>query len=215
MASDNYSNSVPVEAKLVEASLKGDKKAFESLVRQYQSLVLNVVYRQVLDEEAAHDITQETFVKAYRRLATFDKRRSFKTWLLTIASNSAIDYLRARRPKLSLDEILAEEPYLEPSARDNPEEEVELTLFVDKLSKAAALLPLRYRQAFALRYQFDLTYSEISQVMNENENTVRTLLFRAKDRLAKLLASKDEMLPERKPPERKPPDKKTRDKNQP
>ncbi|HNM51219.1 MAG TPA: sigma-70 family RNA polymerase sigma factor, partial [Candidatus Obscuribacter sp.] len=71
--------------------------------------------------------------------------------------------------------------------KTSPEEEAEMNLFITKLSWALSLIPLRYRQAFILRYQFDLTYEEISQVMNENENTVRTLLHRAKERLRKLI----------------------------
>ncbi len=178
---------------LVQKSLKGDAKAFEALVRHYQVLVLTVVHRTLQDQEAARDITQETFVKAFRALKTFDGKRSFKTWLLAIASNTCIDYLRSRSSKgaLSLEKILEEEPYLEQSfataQKTSPEEEAEMNLFITKLSWALSLIPLRYRQAFILRYQFDLTYEEISQVMNENENTVRTLLHRAKERLRKLI----------------------------
>ena len=64
------------------------------------------------------------------------------------------------------------------------------TMFVEKLNQALALLPLRHRQAFVLRYQFEFSYEEISKSMQENENTVRTLLFRAKDRLRKLILEK-------------------------
>lgn len=178
---------------LVRSTLSGDARAFEVLVRRYQTLVLTVVLRTTGDQESARDLTQDTFVKAYRALKTFDQRRSFKAWLLSIASNAAIDLLRTRKNALSLETILEEEPYLEPhsnAAAGNPEKEAEMNIFVGQLSWALSLLPLRYRQAFVLRYQLDLTYEEISTVMKENENTVRTLLFRAKDRLRKLITSK-------------------------
>lgn len=179
---------------LVQKSLKGDAKAFEALVRHYQVLVATVVHRTVQDDEAARDITQETFVKAFRSLKTYDGNRSFKTWLLAIAGNTCIDYLRSNgsgKQSLSLEKILEEEPYLEQnfatSRKASPEEEAEMNLFITRLGWALSLIPIRYRQAFILRYQFDLTYEEISQVMNENENTVRTLLHRAKERLRKLI----------------------------
>jgi RNA polymerase sigma factor (sigma-70 family) len=163
--------------------------AYGHLVRRYQGLVLSVVFAMVKSEETARDLTQETFLKAFRALNQFDTRRPFKPWLLRIANNTTYDYLRARQNKeeVSLELIMEEEPGLEPFDHNDPADLAEHKLFIEKLSLALKLLPLRYRQAFVLRYQFDLTYEEIAEVMQESENNVRTLLFRSRDRLRKIL----------------------------
>jgi len=168
---------------------KDQRQAFAQLVRRYQGLVLSVIFSLVRNEESARDLTQETFLKAFRALKSFDQNRSFKPWLLRIANNCALDYLRTRQNKeeVSLDLIMEEEPGLEPFDKNDPSELAEHNLFIEKLSLALHLLPLRYRQAFVLRHQYDLTYDEIAEVMQESENNVRTLLFRARDRLRKLL----------------------------
>lgn len=165
------------------------RQAYAQLVRRYQGLVLSVVFALVKNEESARDLTQETFLKAFRALKTFDRSRSFKPWLLRIANNCALDYLRAKQHKdeVSLDLIMEEDPGLEPFDKNDPSELAEHNLFIEKLALALQLLPLRYRQAFVLRHQFDLSYDEIAEVMQETQNNVRTLLFRARDRLRKLL----------------------------
>jgi len=165
------------------------RQAYGHLVRRYQGLVLSVTYALVKNEETARDLTQETFLKAFRALNQFDTNRPFKPWLLRIANNSTLDYLRSKQNKeeVSLELIIEEEPGLEPFDSNDPSEIAEHNLFVEKLGLALKLLPLRYKQAFVLRYQFDLTYEEIAEVMQESENNVRTLLFRSRDRLRKLL----------------------------
>jgi len=167
------------------------RQAFGHLVRRYQGLVLSVIFALVKNDESARDLTQDTFLKAFRALAQFDSSRSFKPWLLRIATNTSLDYLRTRQNKeeISLELIIEEEPGLEPYDSNDPSEMAENNLFIERLSLALKILPLRYRQAFVLRYQFDLTYDEIAEVMQETENNVRTLLFRARDRLRKILVS--------------------------
>ncbi len=159
-------------------------------MRRYQGLVLSVTYAQVKNDETARDLTQETFLKAFRALHQFDVNRPFKPWLLRIANNATLDYLRSKQNKeeLSLDLILEEEPAMEPYTTDDPSEIADHNLFIEKLALALKLLPLRHRQAFVLRYQFDLAYEEIAEVMQESESNVRTLLFRARYRLRKLLS---------------------------
>jgi RNA polymerase sigma-70 factor (ECF subfamily) len=176
------------DLKAVNQTLAGDQRAFEGLVRKHQGLVYNVLYRMVLDSELARDLTQDAFLKAFRNLRQFDQRqfKAFKPWLVRIASNGALDYLRQKWPD-SLDQILVDEPLQEPASAIDVSDEVDKTMFVDEVAAALLHLPVRYRQAFVLRYQFEFSYEEISRVMQENENTVRTLLFRAKDRLRKLI----------------------------
>lgn len=100
------------DRELIVEVIKGNTKAFEPLVQRYQTLVASVILRMVQDPEAVRDLTQECFVKAYRNIKSYQLDKSFKTWLLTIANNGAIDYLRAKRPALSLESLLEDEPHL-------------------------------------------------------------------------------------------------------
>jgi len=176
------------DRELIVEVLKGDTRAFEPLVQRYQSLVASVILRIVQDQEAVRDLTQDCFVKAYRNIKSYQLDRPFKTWLLTIANNSAIDYLRAKKPALSLESLLEDEPHLEPGQSAQSESQLETELTMEELARALDQIPVRYRQAFILRYQFDLSYQDIAQVMHESEANVRNLLFRAKSSLRKLIA---------------------------
>lgn len=176
----------------IKKTLAGDRRAFEVLVKRHQGLVYNLLNRMVQDSEVARDLTQDAFLKAFRNLKQFDQKhyKTVKPWLIKIATNNALDYLRQSKSTVSLDQLLCDEPYLEPSTNIDASVDAEHTMFVEKLNQALALLPLRHRQAFVLRYQFEFSYEEISKSMQENENTVRTLLSRAKDRLRKLILDK-------------------------
>jgi len=177
----------------VRKTLAGDRHAFAVLVKGHQSLIYNILNRMVQDQEVARDLTQDAFLKAFRHLKQFDQRqyKSVKPWLVKIATNSALDYLRQAKSTSSLDQILNEEPHLEPATTCEAGADLDRILFAERLSQALALLPLRYRQAFILRYQFEFSYDEISKSMQENENTVRTLLHRSKERLRKLILKEE------------------------
>lgn len=191
-AQSNSAHSDNEDLACVKQTLAGDRRAFEALVKRHQGLVYNLLYRMVQDSEVARDLTQEAFLKAFRNLKQFDQKhyRTVKPWLIKIATNNALDYLRQSKSTVSLDQLLCDEPYLEPSTNIDASVDAEHIMFVEKLNQALTLLPLRHRQAFVLRYQFEFSYEEISKSMQENENTVRTLLFRAKDRLRKLILNK-------------------------
>src|SRR5579859_5165225 len=90
-------------AEVLEEFAAGDLNAFESLFRQYQGEVYGWIVRVVRDPAAAEDLTIETFWRIHRAHARFDPRRSFGAWARRIATNVAIDYLRASRPEIALD----------------------------------------------------------------------------------------------------------------
>lgn len=178
------------DASIVRLSLSGDSRAQEELVRRYQKLVYNVLYQMVRDHEAACDLTQDTFVKAFRALHTFRMDSRFKPWLLKIATNSGLNWLRDRRPEDSLEGMLEDNPGLEPAARQNVESEVEWRLSQALLHEALAGLPVRSRHIFVLRYQHDMTYEDIAQTVGEPETTIKSVLFRAREKLRKLILAK-------------------------
>lgn len=172
---------------LVDSCRKGHEKAFEQLLRKYQKLVLNVVYQMTRNHEQARDLTQETFLRAYRSLNSFKRGSSFRPWLLTIARNATLNHIRRERGKDSLDEIMEDNSALEPVSPLNVEDDVEMRLTQQDLFAALELLPLKQREVFVLRYQHDLTYDEIGEITALSLSSVKSLLFRARENLRKSL----------------------------
>jgi RNA polymerase sigma-70 factor (ECF subfamily) len=175
---------------LVLVTLRGQTRAYEFIVRRYQKLVYNVIFHMMQNHETASDVMQDTFLRAYNGLHTFRTDARFKPWLLRIANNCALNKLREMkvRDHDSLDSMLDEDAYSEPAAAQNVEAEVEWRLsqvmVVDALKK---LLP-RHRQMFLLRYQHDLSYADIAHITDESEATVKSVLFRSREKLRKILA---------------------------
>lgn len=176
------------DSSLVKACLNGDKRAYEVLLRRYQKLVYNVLYQMVHSHEMAADLTQETFLKAYRALGSFRTEGKFKPWLLRIATNTCLNAIRDNKEHDSLDDILEENPGAEPAYDEKIEELVEWRLTHKKLEDALKQLPMRHRQVFILRYQHDLPYEEIAEVSGEPVSTIKSLLFRIREKLRKMLA---------------------------
>ncbi len=178
------------DAELVRRSRAGDNKAFELLVRRYQKLVYNVIYQMLRNHDTASDLTQDTFLKAYKALPSFDTKKSFKPWLLKIATNLSLNSIRDNKHQQSLDELLEVNPQAEPIAVEDVEQEVEWRVSQHMLFEALGELPLKQREAFVLRYQHDLPYEEIAEISELSVSSVKSLLFRARENLRKLLTGR-------------------------
>jgi RNA polymerase sigma-70 factor, ECF subfamily len=180
------------DANLVDLARSGNDRAAEVLVRRYQKLVYNVLYQMLRSHESAADTTQETFLKAFRSLSSFRAGSSLKPWLLKIATNTGLNYIRSQRGREhdSLEALLDENPVAEPASNLDVALEVEWHLSQNMLNEALAKLPPRHRYVFALRYQQDLSYQEIAAIMDVPETTIKPLLFRIKESLRKMLAEK-------------------------
>jgi RNA polymerase sigma-70 factor (ECF subfamily) len=108
-----------VDPEKIILAQKGDTEAFTQLVDAHQVAVYNLCYRMLGDPYEAEDAAQETFLRAYKAMKTYDRKRSFSTWLLSIAAHYCIDQLRRKRLKIT---HLEENPYLEiPDPGPNPE----------------------------------------------------------------------------------------------
>jgi len=176
------------DADLVGKTRSGDNKAFEVLVRRYQKLVYNVIYQMTRNHESASDLTQDTFLKSYRALPGFDTTKSFKPWLLKIATNTSLNSIRDRKGQQSLDELLEANPQAEPASAQDLEQEVEWRVSQHQLFEALGQLPMQQRRVFVLRYQHDLPYEEIADVSELSVSSVKSLLFRARENLRKILS---------------------------
>lgn len=174
----------PVILEWVEATLNGSQDAFTELVNTYQHAVYNLCYRMLNERTEAEDAAQETFLRAYMNLQRYDPARSFKTWLLSIASNHCIDRLRRRRLTwLSLDDPLP--PNLSLSS-DEPDPE-DATVHNQRSAAVQKLLNglnADYRAAVVLRYWYDYSYAEIADVLDTTESAIKSRLFRARQALA-------------------------------
>ena len=170
------------ETAWIQRALAGDQEAFACLVEAYQTAVYNLAYRMLGNAVEAEDAAQETFLRAYTRLDTYDSDRKFSSWLLAIASNYCIDRVRQRRFRwLSLDEL--------PSWRwlassSQPEEAVIRCEERDEVRQLLDQLPPHYRATVILRYWYDLSYQEIAEAMETTESAVKSTLYRARRMLA-------------------------------
>jgi RNA polymerase sigma-70 factor, ECF subfamily len=175
----------------VEQSLRGDRAAFGQLMHRYTGAVYNLAYRMLGNVEDAEDAVQEIFLRAYTRLASFDRERRFSTWLLSIGSNYCIDRLRRRRYTwLTLDDMA----FSLPSRDRGPERSALEREQQAVVQRALQQLPDNYRTVTVLRYWNDLSYEEIAQVTGLTESTIKTRLHRARHMLAAALGPAEKML---------------------
>lgn len=176
------------DEQLVEAYLAGDQEVFSFLVDRYMKHLYNFVMQFVRDQNAAEDIVQETFVKAWKYLSRFDQNKSFKTWIFAIAKNTTYDYLKKKKTlPFSLFENEEGENALEntPAENDHPEDILDREATKEELEiKLAALAPL-YRTILTLHYQEDFSLHEISKILDEPYNTVKSRHQRALQSLKK------------------------------
>ena len=166
------------DADLVKRTIAGDEAAFKRLVSKYQRLAHHTAYGFLNDEHMAHDVSQEAFVRVFRKLRSYDPSRSFATWLRRIVANLSIDELRRRRrrPEAPLDEGMAEggDKGADPVARaERAEEQEAVWRVLDRL-------PIKYRTVMVLREIEGLPYEEIAQVLRKPEASVRWRLHRAR-----------------------------------
>lgn len=161
-----------------------DKEAFAELVKRYQTRLYNLAYRITGDREESKDLVQESFLRAYRALPTFRQGSPFSPWLFRIAVNVCLNYLRQRRERPA--DIVDMEEHLGDGSVGVPEM-VEQRETQEVVQKAILRLPEHYRAVILLRHQQDLTYEEMAQVLDMPLGTVKTHLFRAREKLKEIL----------------------------
>jgi RNA polymerase sigma-70 factor (ECF subfamily) len=178
------------ETNWIERARAGDQQAFSRLVEMYQTPIFNLAYRMLGDPAEAEDAAQEAFLRAYTRLASYDPRRSFKTWLFSIASHHCIDRLRKRRLTwLSLDEPLPVNlaPALaEPSP--GPEDQAVRGEQANLIHRHLGRLSPEDRSVIVMRYWYDFSYEEIAEATGGTVSAVKSRLHRARLSLAEKLA---------------------------
>lgn len=175
-----------VDQALVERVQRGDKAAFDVLVRKYQHKIVKLISRYVRDHSEVYDVAQEAFIKAYRALPNFRGDSAFYTWMYRIAINTAKNYLVAQGRRLPTADIDAQEAEQFEGESDlkeyaTPEhlllrDEVESTIY-----SAIDQLPQDLRTAITLREIEGMSYEEIAEAMACPVGTVRSRIFRARE----------------------------------
>jgi RNA polymerase sigma-70 factor, ECF subfamily len=171
---------------LVERTKGGDLRSYEELVRRYERLVGRVIYPYAGRDAAVEDLVQETFLRAYDRLSTFNPEYRFKTWLLAIANNLGIDTLRRRR------DVVEFNPELHAPLARGPEAAAAEAELARSVQDAVMTLPETYSVPLVLRYAESLTYAEIAEILGISIPALKSRLFRARNMLAERLEERGE-----------------------
>lgn len=168
------------EHALVARLRAGDQRAFEELVDRYQHLVFAIVARSVPDRADAEDLSQEVFVRVHRGLPYFRGDARLSTWIYRIALNVCTEARQRAREHRPLDATMVAEP----ASRDRAFSDFELR---DRLEKALAQLPPRYRVLVAAHYLDGVRYDDLAEAFELPMGTVKTYLHRARRELRRLL----------------------------
>jgi RNA polymerase sigma-70 factor, ECF subfamily len=180
----------PSDADLLERVAAGDRTALDELFRRYRSVAYRVAYRLLGREADALDAVQDGFVKVLTHLARFRGHSSFKTWLLRIVSNAALDLGRQRRRESRVAQAPADDPPDRFGPADLPPPDsvlagADLRRVIDA---ALRRLPDGQRQTFVLHVDGGLSYREVAETMGISIGTVMSRLFYARQKLKTLLA---------------------------
>jgi RNA polymerase sigma-W factor len=177
---------------LIRDALVGNQRAYDELIKKYRGSVYNLVYRMIENRQEAEDIVQETFIKAFNALKTFNEEFAFSTWLFKIATNNCIDTLRKRKLQTySLDTPVqtkdgevsrdfADERY-------SPEQSTISSESTSIILDAIQDLPHKYQTVINMRHKEDKSYEEISDILEIPIGTVKARIFRARELLKRKL----------------------------
>lgn len=176
-----------IEQDLIRKAKRGDVEAFEELVRIHQQIAVRVAFLVVGDRDAADDVAQEAFVKAYHALSRFRQESPFRPWLLRIVRNEALNQRRrhGRQERLSL--RLANDP-VSGGAAPSPETTVIIGADRQAVLDAVNELPARYRHVVAHRYLLGLSEAETASALGIPAGTVKSRTARALARLERMLS---------------------------
>lgn len=180
----------PGDAELVRSVLAGDQEHYAALVRRHQDKLFRYALGMVLDRDAAADLVQDSFVKAY---GTLESCNDFGGWIFRILQNRCRDYLKdVRRNTVPLEENTAFAP-----SRDDPASELDRARLSEAVERALASLPELLREAFLLKHVDGLSYEEMTEMLGASESALKMRVKRARESLQAALrgtlAAEDEM----------------------
>jgi len=201
-ASDSYSSDEVRDELLMARYQRGDRAAMESLVKRHKVRIYNFVLRQVRHRETAADISQDVFLRVAQKASEFKHEARFSTWLYTIARNLCIDHQRKQthRRHPSLDQEMSHEGgsatlgelMADHHPRSSVERSASATQVRQSILRAVDELPPEQKEVFLLREIGNLPFKEIAEVTATGENTVKSRMRYALERLQKALSDFEE-----------------------
>jgi len=178
------------DAVAVAQACAGDADAFRALVDRYSRRIFRLAYRMTANEQDAEDVVQETFLRAYRRLAQFESRANFGTWVFRIAVNAALDLMRKRQRHEQRPSAAGSDSEQMPSLSSSdpaPDRLVFSAEVKQRVASALAALTATERTAFVLRHFEGMSIEEIGDVLGLRESATKNTVFRAVQKLRKQL----------------------------
>jgi RNA polymerase sigma-70 factor, ECF subfamily len=181
---------VPWGGAAVSSRPDARERDFSQLFEEFSSPIFNYVLRMVGDHDRAADITQDTFIKAYRKLDTVTEATSTRSWLYRIATNTAIDDMRRRRLLVRVTDDEDQPAFAnQPDHRPGPEAQVLAATLDERVQRALLTLRPNHRQCLLLSDLEDMAPQDIGEVMGISYAAVRTLLCRARGEMRRALAA--------------------------
>lgn len=172
-----------MEQKAVKKILKGDKEAFRELYQEHADKALRVAVGIIQNKDLAKDAVQETFIRVYRNIEKYDTALPFEPWFYRILTNECNRILKREANKLLIDREKMENAQNLSESRDEQ---------ADDVNEAIAMLEEEYRIPVVLKYIKGFTEKEIAETLEMNQNTVKTKLYKGRERLKeKLRLSED------------------------
>ena len=169
------------------------EQAYQELMRRYEGYIYRLCHNFIGNREDALDLTQETFIKVFAGLESYQLSRPFKPWLRQIAVNTCVSFLQKRSPvPLFLDQTIASDKLTlsdTVASGEDPAQEIEWQETSRFLREAVSKLPKEYRLLIVLRHQEGMSYKDISEAAGVPLGTVKTHLFRARTTLRKELSA--------------------------
>jgi len=171
----------------VRRVLAGDNGGFEVLQKKYSRIITSLIRRMIRNEEDVRDLTQDTFIKAYNAISSFQFGYSFSSWIYKIASNTCIDFLRKKRlSEISLNQKSNSDEEYEIEIEDRAYMP-DISLMTDEklkaLREAIEKLPDNYKEIIKLRHEKEMDYADIAEELDIPLGTVKAHLFRARKQL--------------------------------
>lgn len=172
---------VRIRPEVVLAAREGNVRAFEQIVRAYERPIYTFIYRMLLQRDDTLELTQETFLKLYRSITTYEPQRDFGAWLFTIARNAVYDRLRKRKNCREL--LIINDPVHPFDPEDDaPDIWQRIAIAEEQIDVARALGRLRpeHKEILLLYYWQGYQYTELAEILEKPVNTIKTLLRRAR-----------------------------------
>lgn len=163
---------------LVQETLKGNVQSFEALLNKYELIILKFIYSMIRDKETAEDITQDVFITVYNKLDTFDSRYKFSNWIMRIARNKCIDYIRKikKSKELNIEDCISIK-----SRETSPEERLEYKEIRDFIVNKINSLDNVDKQIILLRYSQKATFNDISKILDISESSVKRRYYKIRE----------------------------------